>query len=150
MPSPSADKDGRDHKQMPRLNAALRRWIRLEVALSVTLALCACGGAATGPPAESPTSTPNQVTVGFGTASLSWTPVTTDTNGMPLSDLAGYKIYYGPSPSDMTTPIVVADPSAVAYLVGNLAPGTWYFTVAAYTSGGSDGVPSNLASKTIQ
>jgi hypothetical protein len=124
--------------------------MRVGVALSLALALLECGGAGIGPPAESPTATPNQVPAGFGTASLSWTPVTTDTNGMPLPDLAGYRIYYGPSSADTSTLIVVPDPSAVAYLVGNLAPGTWYFTVAAYTSGGSDGLRSNVASKTIQ
>jgi hypothetical protein len=134
---------------MPRLNAPLRYWIRVGVALSLALALLECGGAGIGPSTESPTATPSQVPAGIGTASLSWTPVTTDTNGMPLADLAGYRIDYGPSPADMSTSILVPDPSAVAYLVGNLAPGTWYFTVVAYTSGGSDGVPSNVASKSI-
>jgi hypothetical protein len=89
------------------------------------------------------------VPVGFGTASLSWTPVTTDTSGTPLADLAGYKIYYGTSPTDVNTPILVPDPSATAYLVANLPSGTWYFAVAAYTTGGVDGVRSNVASKTI-
>jgi hypothetical protein len=133
---------------MPRSQAVLRCWIRVGVALSAALALFACGGAATGPP-DGAISTPNQVVVGVGSASLSWTPVTTDTNGMPLPNLAGYKIYYGSSPADLSTPVVVPDPSAVAYLVGNLTPGTWYFTVAAYTTDGNDGVRSNVASKTI-
>jgi hypothetical protein len=148
--SPSANKDGRDDKQMLPLTAALRCWIRVGVAVSLAPALLECGGAAIGPATDSSTSTPNQVSVGYGTASLSWTPVTTDTEGTPLSDLAGYHIYYGSSPADMSTSVVVADPSAVAYLVGELAPGTWYFTVAAYTSGGADGVRSNVAAKTIQ
>lgn len=133
---------------MPRSPSTLLRSICLSAVVALPLCLVACGGPATAP-VEGPTATPNQVPVGFGTASLSWTPVTTDTNGTPLADLAGYKIYYGSSPGELSTTILVADPSATAYLVANLTSGTWYFTVAAYTTGGVDGVRSNVALKEI-
>ena len=33
--------------------------------------------------------------VGLGSMSLSWTPPTQNTDGSALTDLAGYKLYYG-------------------------------------------------------
>jgi len=131
---------------MPRAESL--RSIRLSALVALSLYFVACGGPGT-MPVESPTATPNQVPVGFGTASLSWTAVTTDTSGTPLTDVAGYKIFYGSSPDELNTSIPVADPSATSYLVANLTSGTWYFAVAAYTTGGVDGMRSNVATKTI-
>lgn len=83
-----------------------------------------------------------------GTASLSWTPPTTNTNGSSLSNLAGYRISYGTSPDALPHTVQVANPSVTNYTIGNLAPGTWYFAVRAYTSGGNESAPSNVVSKT--
>jgi hypothetical protein len=35
-------------------------------------------------------------------------------------------------------------------MVDNLTPATWYFTVKAYTSSGTESDASNVATKTIQ
>jgi fibronectin type III domain protein len=85
-----------------------------------------------------------------GTAKLNWTAVHSDLEGVPLKDLAGYKVYYGASPSDMRQVAVVPDPARTSYTVEHLAPGTWYFTVAAYTKGGAQGNVSNVISKTVR
>ena len=84
-----------------------------------------------------------------GSATLNWTPVTQATNGTSLTDLAGYKIYYGTSASTMSTVVVLSNPSVTNYLVTNLSPGTWYFGVAAYTSAGTESAMSNVGKKTI-
>jgi hypothetical protein len=89
------------------------------------------------------------IAVAAGSASLSWTAPTQNTNGTPLTDLAGYTIYYGTSPSEMTQTIQVADPSATSYVVGNLSAGTYYFAVAAYTSTATQSVQSSVGSETI-
>jgi hypothetical protein len=133
---------------MPRPHPEVGR-SRIGAALVLLLTLVACGGAATSTSPEAPNVLPNQVQLGFGTATLNWTPVITDTSGTPLADLAGYKIYYGSSPADMQTLIVVADPSATTYLVGDLTSGTWYFTVTAYTSAGTESARSNIGSKPV-
>jgi hypothetical protein len=93
------------------------------------------------------TVTVNQVS--NGTATLNWTAVTTNTNGTTLTDLAGYKIYYGTSPNGMGTVVTLANPSLTTYLVTNLSSGTWYFSVAAYTTSGTVGDKSNVGQKTI-
>ncbi len=94
-------------------------------------------------------STATSVPPAYGTASLSWTPVTQNTNGTLATDLAGYEIHYGTSPTALDNTLIEADPAQTSYAVTNLPPGTWYFAVAAYATDGTTGVLSNIASKTI-
>lgn len=83
------------------------------------------------------------------TATLSWTAPTTNTDGSALTNLAGYHIYYGTSPSALSTVVDVANPATTTYTVSNLTSGTWYFAVNAYTTGGMDSALSNTDTKAI-
>lgn len=85
-----------------------------------------------------------------GSATLEWVAPTENTNGTPLTNLAGYQIYYGTSPTALTHTVQIANPSIVSYEVTNLSPATWYFSVRAYTSASVESTASALASKTIQ
>jgi hypothetical protein len=89
----------------------------------------------------------NQVT--NGTAALTWTPVTSNTNGSVLTDLAGYQVHYGTSANAMNTVVALANPRLTTYLVTNLSSGTWYFGVTAYASNGTESTLSNIGEKTI-
>jgi hypothetical protein len=82
-------------------------------------------------------------------ASLSWSPPTQNTNGSALTDLAGYTVYYGTSSTDMTQTIQLANPSLTSYVVSDLPSGTYYFSIVAYSSDGTQSTQSNLGSKTI-
>jgi len=82
-------------------------------------------------------------------AVLSWTPPTTNTDDTLLTNLAGFRISYGASATALTQTIQVANPGASSYTVPNLAPGTWHFTVRAYTSNGTESAQSNVASKVV-
>jgi hypothetical protein len=84
-----------------------------------------------------------------GSANLVWVPPTTNTDGTPLSNLAGFTIDYGNSPGAMTQTIDVPSAAATGHTVQGLAAGTWYFTVTAYTSVGTRSAASDVASKTI-
>ena len=86
---------------------------------------------------------------GSGSADVSWTPPTTYSNGSTLTDLAGYDIYYGTSPSSLTQKVQVTNVGITNYVVGGLTSGTWYFAVSAYTATGAESSPSNVVSKTI-
>lgn len=86
---------------------------------------------------------------GSGSATLSWTPPTENTNGTTLTNLAGYRIYYGTSSGAMTQRITVSNPGTARYVVDGLAAGTWYFNVRAYTSAGVESTGSNTATKTV-
>jgi hypothetical protein len=87
--------------------------------------------------------------VSNGTATLDWTAVTETTNGTVLTGLAGYIVYYGTSADNLNQQVTLANPGLTTYVVTNLAPATWYFAVAAYTSGGVIGEMSNVGEKTI-
>jgi hypothetical protein len=82
-------------------------------------------------------------------ATLTWTPVTQDTNGMLLNSLAGYRLYYGTSANTLSTVVDLANPNLTTYLVSNLPSGTWYFGLTAYTSNGTESAMSNIVQKTI-
>jgi hypothetical protein len=84
-----------------------------------------------------------------GAATLSWTPPTTNTNGTPLTDLTGYTINYGTSADSLTSSVNVPQATTTSYTFQGLSSGTWYFTVSAYASDGSQSAPSSVASKTI-
>ena len=84
-----------------------------------------------------------------GDVTLTWTPPTTNVDGSPLTDLAGFKIYYGTSSSSYTQTINLADPAATGYTVTNLTDGgTYFFAVTAYDTSGNESDYSNEASKT--
>jgi hypothetical protein len=87
--------------------------------------------------------------VSNGTATLDWTAVTETTTNTALTDLAGYIVYYGTSADNLNQRVKLANPGATTYVVTNLAPATWYFAVAAYTSDGVIGEMSNVGEETI-
>ncbi len=89
------------------------------------------------------------VEVANGSATLSWMPPTTDTTGAVLQGLAGYQIRYGTSSNNLSQTIQLANAGLTRYVVTDLAPGTYYFGVAAYTSGGTQSKLSPLVSKTV-
>jgi hypothetical protein len=133
-----------------RVSAAdpIRLW---QAVLPVVLMMfAACGGApTTTAPETTATGSPPPPAPSSGTAALSWDPVTKDTNGEPLTNLAGYKIHYGASAQAMSTVEVLANPAQTTYVVTGLPPGTWYFAVGAYTTSGTESDLSNVAAKTI-
>jgi hypothetical protein len=107
------------------------------------------GTASASLPAFSITVNAASKTSSTGSATLSWTAPTTNTNGSPLTDLSGYTVYYGTSASSLTQTVQLTDPTDVSYTIQNLAAGTWYFGVTALASDGTQSSMSNVASKTI-
>ena len=82
-------------------------------------------------------------------ADLSWTAPTTNTNGTALTDLAGYIILYGTSPSSLTQTVNLSSAGSTDYVVQNLTSGTWYFAIESYTNSGAVSSLSSVVSKTI-
>ena len=93
--------------------------------------------------------TPQSVPAGDGTATLSWEAPTTTTTGASLTNLAGYRIYYGISEDDLSQTIQLAGVGLQTYVIDNLGQGTWYFAIRAVTSAGVESSLSNIVSKTI-
>lgn len=87
--------------------------------------------------------------ISTGSITLSWTPPTENTDGTPLTDLSGYKIYYGTSASALTHSISVNTVGVSSYVVENLSPDLWYFAITAVTASGEESNFSNVANKQI-
>jgi len=90
------------------------------------------------------------VAVAGGSATLTWTPPTMNTNGTPLTNLSGYRVYWGTAAGNYPNGVTLNNPGLTSYVVGNLAPGTYYFVVTALSSAGVESQFSNTASKTIR
>ena len=69
--------------------------------------------------------------VATGSATLSWNPPTTNTDGSPLTNLAGYKVYWGTTPGNYSSSATIMNPGIATYVVESLTPNTYYFAVTA-------------------
>ena len=78
-----------------------------------------------------------------GSATLSWAAPTTRTDGTPLTNLAGYTVFYGRMSGTYDYQIDINNPGVSTYIVENLVSGNWYFALAAYDSQGIESDRSN-------
>jgi hypothetical protein len=83
-----------------------------------------------------------------GSASLTWAAPTQNSDGTALTNLSGYRVYYGTSPSAMTQSISINNASISTYIVENLSPATWYFGVKAVANSVESEL-SNVATKVV-
>ena len=70
----------------------------------------------------------------LGSATLSWAAPTTRTDGSALTNLSGYKIYYGRMSETYDYSIDITNPGVLTYVVEGLASGEWFFALSAYDS----------------
>jgi hypothetical protein len=84
-----------------------------------------------------------------GTATLDWTPPIQNSDGSVLTNLAGYTVYYGTAPDKLTESVKVSNPGVATYVLSNLASGTWYFAVTAYSAAGVESDRSGVVSTQI-
>lgn len=89
------------------------------------------------------------VQTSLGSATLSWNPPTTYTDGSPLNDLSAYRIYYGTSAGNYPNQIEIDNPGLTTYVVENLPPATYYFVSTAINSSGIESGYSNMATKAV-
>jgi hypothetical protein len=75
-----------------------------------------------------------------------------NTDGSPLTDLAGYTVFYSHTPTVFgwdTLQVKLTDPAATRFVLQPLASGTWYFAVTAFNTQGVQSAPSNTGVKVI-
>jgi hypothetical protein len=95
------------------------------------------------------TTAPEVSEASSGNATLSWEAPVSNTNGSALTDLAGYRIYYGASADDMKETVQISNVGIQTYVIENLEAGTWYFAVRALSSEGTESPLSDVVSKRI-
>jgi hypothetical protein len=82
-------------------------------------------------------------------AELTWTAPTENTDGSPVTGLAGYRIYYGSSAEEMTNIITVSGSTSTSYQLAGLAEGTYYFSIVAYNLAGLESGVSSVIDQKI-
>lgn len=96
-----------------------------------------------------PAFTVQVVATATGSVTLTWTPPTQNVDGSPLTNLAGYRIYWGTSPGNYANSIVIDNPGIASYVIEQLTPAKWYFATSAVNSAGVESALSGEASKTV-
>jgi putative Ig domain-containing protein len=86
----------------------------------------------------------------LGTVTLSWVAPTQNSDGSPLMDLAGYRIYYRKNSGSYNQAVRLENPSITSYVVEQLSPATYYFAATAITTTGVESSFSARATTTIQ
>lgn len=92
---------------------------------------------------------PKPAPIGNGTVTLEWEPPTRNADDTPLVDLAGYRVYYGNSPSALSQRVQIANAGVAIHVLDNLPAGTYYFAVSAYNRAGLESDRSAIVSKRI-
>ena len=75
---------------------------------------------------------PFGVVVGTGSTrsvTLSWATPTRNTDGSALTDLAGYRIFYGRDSRHYSESVTVRGADVTSMVLDGLAPGAWYFSM---------------------
>ena len=114
--------------------------------LSISILLSACGGGS-----ASSTVGNQDTTALHGTVVLSWSTPASRTDGsyLPLSELQGYRIYYGTSPNDLSMLVDLNDYTVTDFSINDLPSGTYYFAVTVYDTDGTESGFSNIINKDV-
>ena len=137
-----------------------RRGIYLCAVAGLGFALSGCGGGGGGAGPASSAATSQATTAAAATNSnlptasssavtINWMPPTENTDGSPLTNLSGYDIHYGTASGNYTQSVTVSNPGIATYVVDNLTPGTYYFSVAAVNSQGTESPLSSEVTATV-
>ena len=94
-------------------------------------------------------STPPTTPVASTSVTLGWVAPTQNSNGTPITDLAGYKIHYGTASENYTKVVAVSNPSLSRYVMDSLESGTYFFAITAYNSKGIESTLSGEISATM-
>lgn len=99
---------------------------------------------------RAPTTFSLECSSGTGSAQLSWTPPTRNTDGSNLTNLASYKVFHAATAAGVasSTAISIAAPAS-AYTVTGLPVGVRYYGIKAVNSVGIESALSNTVSNTV-
>jgi hypothetical protein len=79
------------------------------------------------------------------TATINWSAPLYNKNGSELTSLAGYRIYYGQTATQLDMTILVSNPELTSYNIDNLSSGmSYFFCITAFNSAGYESQKSNI------
>lgn len=100
------------------------------------------------PTTQTPPPAPSPPPVTYS-ATVSWSVPLFNTDGTSLTDVAGYRIYYKRSPTELIHSVSVSGSGVTNHVISGLTAGTYYFAVATVNSTGVASDISNAVSKTL-
>ena len=83
------------------------------------------------------------------TVTLAWDAPTTNEDGTPLTDLAGYNIYYGTQPGIYGPPVNVGNVTQTDISLGPVEDVTYHFVATAFDQNGNESGYSNEVTTNI-
>jgi hypothetical protein len=86
---------------------------------------------------------------GRGSVTLSWRAPTKNTDGSTLTNLAGYRVYYGTTAGSYTHNVQIPNKSLTSVTIEDLTQARWYFAVRAYTTSGAESAFSSSVSRLV-
>ncbi|RLW71377.1 MAG: hypothetical protein B6D71_02445 [gamma proteobacterium symbiont of Stewartia floridana] len=92
-----------------------------------------------------------QVAATTGSMSLNWTAPTTRTDGssLNLSDISGYQIYIGTTPSNLQMHVDLSQGYISSYTIDDMDLGDYYVAITAYDRSGNSSDLSNIVQKSV-
>ncbi len=87
---------------------------------------------------------------GSASATIVWTPPTENEDGTPLTDLAGFRVYWGRESGVHTNSQAVESAGATSAVIENLTPESYEFVVTAYNASGTESRFSKAVRKNAQ
>lgn len=87
---------------------------------------------------------------GSASVTLTWNPPSQNEDGSILTDLAGYRIYFGDREGDYRFTVAINNPGTSTLVVDNLTPKTYYFVATSVNSAGVESRYSNVAALVAQ
>ncbi len=87
--------------------------------------------------------------VGTASVTLNWTPPTQNEDGSTLTDLDGYRIYWGASQGNYPNSVTLNNEGMSSYVVENLVPGTYVFVATSFNDVGVESAYSNPATRVV-
>jgi hypothetical protein len=84
-----------------------------------------------------------------GTAIVSWTAPTTNSDGTAYLNPGGYRMVWGKSTTSLDQTTYLQDPAVRTWTSPALPYGTWYFGVITFNAAGIESNVSNIASKLV-
>jgi hypothetical protein len=113
--------------------------VKYLICIGFVLSLGGCGGPGSGDGSG-----------GNGSALVSWTPPTQNSDGSTLEDLAGYRIYYGNSPGSYDNSVTITNPGLSSYQVDGLGASDTYFVMTAVNTVGIESSYSEEIYKRVE
>lgn len=84
-----------------------------------------------------------------GNAVISWQAPSQNTDGSALTNLRGFRIYYGRSAGALDRVVAIDSPNTTNYTLQGLSLNTWYFSMTAVNTDGVESARTNPVSKVV-